>query len=488
MRIYDAERKDGLADNICGTTRVVAHIKHASLSNFDKMIASLKSMSANVSTVEDLIGQDQPDLALIVSILASAGWNLNDDIFTPSELWKARSTAIHKPMNYMHDGNIILGHIVKSQAVDKFGHEIVLGEGDEIPKDFDIEVAGVLYKALMERETLVKDILEKAKSGDMFVSMECLFPDFAYGFLDPETGETKIVERDESTAFLTKHLRIYRGSGEYNGYRVGRVLKDLVFGGQGFVSEPANPESVIKVAASKVAASNVFENDVSLTDISKGGVNSMDQKEIEAIIAERDEAKAALEKVQAEHNEVKQKLDDLVAQDFETKISAAQAKIDELTKELDGTKETIKAVQDEKVGLQKKLDETVAEANKAKAELEAINKLAMAKERMAKLAELKEIKDEESALAELAEMSPETFEIVLKYAGNSAAQETNQSEDNDNDNKETSEATKVLDDVEVEEEVEITGNADAEDSEKETARALAHVLTRGRHTETEGGE
>lgn len=485
MRIYDAEKQAGLAQSLCGdnglgVAKVVAKVKEASLSEFDKMIASLTAMSANVSTIEDLIGQDQPDLALVVSVLASVGWNLNDDVFTPPELWAARGTAIHKPMNHMHNGNIILGHIVKSHAVDKFGHEIVLEEGDEIPREFDIEVAGVLYKALPERTELIQEILAKAKDGEMFVSMECWFPDFAYGFLDPDTGRTRVVERDESTAFLTKHLRIFNGTGEFQGKRVGRVLKDFVFGGQGFVTEPANPESVIKMAAQKLLFSNGFEN-VTLTDISKGGVDSMDQKEIDVITKELEETKAGLETLKTEKEEIQKKLDEVNEQDFETKIGALQAKIDELASQLTEANSKAETVQGEKVELQKRLDDTVAEFEKAKSELETIKKSAIAKERLAKLSEVSEVKDKEKTLAELAEMSPETFEIVLKYAGKEKADESDQ------ETNAGSEANAVLDDAKVNEEVDVQLGND-EDSSDDTALALAHTLTGNKHKIDEGGE
>ena len=74
--------------------------------------------------------------------------------------------------------------------------------------------------------------------------MECLFPDFDYALAN-ENGETKIVKRDEESAFLTKHLRSYGGDGKYEDYKVGRLLRNLSFSGKGLVSKPANPRSVI---------------------------------------------------------------------------------------------------------------------------------------------------------------------------------------------------------------------------------------------------
>jgi hypothetical protein len=60
-----------------------------------------------------------------------------------------------------------------------------------------------------------------------------------------KVGETKIVKRNEASAFLTKHLRSYGGDGIYEDYKVGRLLRNLSFSGKGLVSKPANPRSVI---------------------------------------------------------------------------------------------------------------------------------------------------------------------------------------------------------------------------------------------------
>lgn len=501
MRIYDTEKSAGLTDCLCnkdgfGVAHIISPIKpvkdfsYSSTDIFSNMrldaINTLKSILAqsNINTLEDLIGKDQPDLAIVVSILASAGWNLNDDIFTPSELWKARETAIHKPMNHMHDGNIVLGHIVKSCAVDKNGNEIVLGENDVIPNDFDIEVAGVLYKALPERAELIEEILTKSNNGEMFVSMECWFPDFAYGFIDNTTGATKIVERNEDTAFLTKHLKIYNGTGEFEGRKIGRVLKDIIFGAQGFVTEPANPESVIRVAAEKVAASISFENR-DLDDVLKGGVDSMDKemKDLQEVLVKTNEEKDVLSK----------KIEAIEAEDFPTKIGALSATVEELTTNLTKSDEQIKTVQNDKVDLQKKLDDAVKAAEVATSDLDNVNKSIKAKERMAKLSEVSVIEDESSTLAELAEMSDSTFEMIMKYGPKKVKDdktEVNKTEANENKEDDGNTAIASLDDVKIdknESDFQV-GNDNADSNREEVAMALAHTLTRNKHKNDEGGE
>ena len=75
--------------------------------------------------------------------------------------------------------------------------------------------------------------------------MECFFKGFDYGLFNSETGEYKVLARNEETAFLTKYLRAYGGDGKHQNYKLGRVLRNITFSGKGFVDKPANPDSVI---------------------------------------------------------------------------------------------------------------------------------------------------------------------------------------------------------------------------------------------------
>jgi hypothetical protein len=89
----------------------------------------------------------------------------------------------------------------------------------------------------------------------MAVSMEARFNEFDYALLDESTGTVKIVTRDDDTAWMSRLLRWFGGEGVYtvkddNGkakvyYRIGRALRDIIFTGKGFVTNPANPDSII---------------------------------------------------------------------------------------------------------------------------------------------------------------------------------------------------------------------------------------------------
>jgi len=97
----------------------------------DRLQASVKSPTELAAELA------QPDLAYIQSILVSAGWNLNDDVFLPDEMWAARATPVHKPINVEHNETKIIGHMIQSQAVDKQGNVIEVAEGEQPPAEID---------------------------------------------------------------------------------------------------------------------------------------------------------------------------------------------------------------------------------------------------------------------------------------------------------------------------------------------------------------
>jgi hypothetical protein len=134
------------------------------------------------------------------------------------------------------------------------------------------------------------NIVAEIEGGKWFVSMECLFPDFDYA-LAKENGETKVVKRNEASAFLTKHLRSYGGDGIYEDYKVGRLLRNLSFSGKGLVSKPANPRSVI------LEGNDFFdESQAQILTLSSSKENDMSEsyeKQIADLQKELAEAKAA---------------------------------------------------------------------------------------------------------------------------------------------------------------------------------------------------
>lgn len=477
MRIYKAEKEAGIESkmNERGNSSlfVTAQLKAPTIKEYFGMsIADLIKSTDTVQTVEQLTGQEQPDLALVVAILVSTGWNDNDDIFTPTEVWKARLSALHKPMNDNHNGEKILGHIIQSRALDKSGNELVILEGESPPDKFDIEVAGVLYRQIPELKDRIDEIITKAKAGEIFVSMEAWFPNFGYGFMDSDNGNTKLVERTEATAFLTKHLKVYGGSGEYQGRRVGRVLKEIIFSAQGFVDKPANPESVIKVAANK--GSSFVTADLNEFLKEEGGGEDMEN---EKKVKELEDSLAA--KIQ-EIVELRKSADEIKAKEYDEQIVILKTQVDELTIGATEATNKIKTLEVEKSELQKNLDETTVRIEKSESELDGIQKDGIARDRLAKLSKIQDIKDEKATLAELRDMSDETFAVVIKYAG-----ETKVEDKKDDDGSEAAKA--ALDSVKEKEKetADLITNEDAKASETENWAGLGLTLL---NRKEKGGE
>lgn len=195
------------------------------------------------------INREQFDLHYLYTILASTGWNDNDDVFDRYETWAARSTAEDKPFNLQHDPNRIIGHITGNCVVNT-DYELVNSNlnVDALPDKFHILTSAVIYKHLRGKDAgltkATSELIEEINKGEWFVSMECLFANFDYAVITAD-GDHKIVQRTQDTAYLSKHLRVYGGRGEYQGNRVGRLMRNTTFSGKGLVKVPGNPESII---------------------------------------------------------------------------------------------------------------------------------------------------------------------------------------------------------------------------------------------------
>lgn len=228
--------------------------------------------------------ENQKDLMKMVSVLLSTGINRNDDVFIAGEILPVRNTGAHKPVTVEHDPKKVIGHIIRTFASEKNGKRVPDGQKPK-GKQFDITAESVIYKFLLPEET--EDIKVKAAAGELFVSVEVWFT--AFDFL---VGN-KIVKRTSETAgILEPKLRINGGSGFFEGQKLSRVLRKMILGGMATVSDPANPESIIKSVASfnsevvqdiedKIIASNVLEENLYFDE-------SKESPEIEIVIEQED--------------------------------------------------------------------------------------------------------------------------------------------------------------------------------------------------------
>lgn len=208
----------------------------------------LLSLEANASVKSSNEGQF--DLQKLYTILVSTGWNKNDEYFLQSEVWKARNSATDKPFNYEHDSRNVIGHITGSSVVDT-DYNVVADDCnvEDLPKKFHVLTSAVLYKGFVfGRDKLLanamKTLLAEIDKDEWYVSVESFFKHFDY-CLESSDGTIEIVERNDQTSYLTKHLRIFGGSGVYEDKKLGRVPRNMIFAGKGLVRKPGNPESFV---------------------------------------------------------------------------------------------------------------------------------------------------------------------------------------------------------------------------------------------------
>lgn len=210
-----------------------------------------ETVAANTSQKDLLkfaLENKQEDLQYFKAVYATCGFNLNDDVFVNEEFWDARKSPVLKPTNWQHKDKDIIGVIYAVEAQYLDGTPIDI-EKDVVPKDdFELIVYGVVYKYTFAE--FADEIEKRSKAGELFVSMETWFSDFTYALLDKDSQKMKIVARNDKTIGLDKYLKCFGGVGQYNGQRIGRVLKGMTFGGMGIVDRPANPGSRGLVQAS----------------------------------------------------------------------------------------------------------------------------------------------------------------------------------------------------------------------------------------------
>lgn len=360
MTIYEREIFDGLQEQIQAKASVM----------FDCQVIPGFSNPSDEQIKKSLaylgIEKDQTDLYYLNSVLVSAGWNKNDDVFTVENLWAAKNTPVNKQFNYMHNDNDIIGHITGSMVINKDGE--VIEDGTEVlPDHIDIITSAVIYRAWSDPEVRarIEKLISEIDDGKWAVSMECIFSDFDYAIVGPD-NQNKVLARTADSAFLTKHLRVYGGSGEYQGYKVGRLLKSFYFSGKGLVSQPANPRSIIFKRTS-----DPFENQSNI--------------EVSNFLAAME---VQMPKDTEKHEDLEAKANDIKAQFDEYKTKAEESKLEML----------------------KDSEKIVAEKNSAIATLES-----KVKELENTIAQIQAIKDEQEM--EIAKMKEEcnTTEKKMKW-------------------------------------------------------------------------
>lgn len=385
MKIYQAEKIANLEEAIaCASvmydSKIITH---------EQQVVDITDAAAVASEKDK--PWDERLLYRFDAVLASTGWNLNDDVFIPSELWAARHTPVDKMVNIGHDHNQIVGHMTSTFPA-LFDGTAIADDTESPPEEFDIIVQAVLYKKTREAEMneVIANIIEEIEEGKWCVSMECRFDDFHYMVIGKD-NERGIIHRNESTAFLTKHLRVFGGSGEFQGYKLGRVLANYSFSGKGLVKRPANQRSVILNTKNVEVSETIAE---SLID---------KEKQLEKDMNELETALARVKELEQEVFSLKNQLTEVVAE-----LTTAK---DELTKSV-ATIEARDAAIAAHVEQEKTLNERLSVAD---TELSALQTEKKSVERIAKLVSAGVSEDESKVIVEKwMALSDEQFAEIVR--------------------------------------------------------------------------
>jgi uncharacterized coiled-coil protein SlyX len=465
MNIYKQEIKDNIAD-LVQSSASVAYCTPATLSS-DKWSHSTEDVVNKIKA--DNANQKQIDLFYLKSVLVSTGWNKNDDVFDAGATWAARNTPEDKQFNFMHNENDIIGHITGSYVVDRDGNPM---DGDTQPDDFDIITEAVLYNSWTDPENRqrMNQIIAEIEEGKWFVSMECLFAGFDYALLD-EQGNAKLLERNEGSAFLTKHLRAYGGDGEYEGYKVGRSLRDISFSGKGLVSKPANPRSVILDASR--AFSLKLDTDI-LNTFPKGENDMSDTNLLEKQLAD---LRSELASTKEENDTLRAK----VAEASTKELDESMAKLETTVAEKEEAIKALETVAAEKDATITELQETLAkneEDTKDKMEeLRKLKKEEKARKRMASFLDLGfEAEEAEESIATYEDMDDATFETVLA-AMDKMKKKVGVKKDEEEAKKDKEEAAKKVDEEDDKEKAKKKAESEEAEAEEAAEEALEEVET-----------
>jgi len=395
IKIFQNEINDGIGE-LVKSTASVAYCSEASVKSDAPEEVIAKAIAEN---------KDQIDLYYLESVLVSCGWNKNDDVFMPEATWAARNTPEDKQFNFMHDENDIIGHITGSYVLSKDGKAV--SNDSPMPEDFDIITQAVLYNSWTnsENKERMEQIIAEIEEGKWYVSMECLFAGFDYA-LSNENGARKVLARDEESSFLTKHLRAYGGSGEYEGYKVGRALKNISFSGKGLVSKPANPRSVILKSVA-FTVDNDFNLDIGDLKMSE----NLLEKQLADVQAQLASAKAENEAIKAQIEEAKDK-------EFASKVEAFEATVEEKDASIAELEESIKSTQARVAELEDALAKSQEELTSAKEHMEEMKKKEKMEKRKAALVEAGFDQDDvDAALAAFDGLADEAFDSVVAMYG-----------------------------------------------------------------------
>lgn len=430
INVFDAEREAGIEEQIRSQASLAYVSQLCPAAPAAKSKNAFKPLNKNLlKDIKAIAGQKDKDVFRTFSILVSTSWNKNDDVFSQDEVWAAKETPTYKPANLEHDEKKIVGGIIGTWPVDDEYNLIDPNVSlDELPEVYHLLVSSVIYNQWQDPEykSRAEELIKKIEDGQMFVSMECVFSGFDYAVVAPN-DDNHIVARTNDTAFLSRHLRAYGGTGEYQGHKVGRLLKNITFSGKGFVEKPANPDSIIfdrETAFDFTNASitkNLFSYDngvsVRVGNDEFSETNSQENLDMSNDILndQIQELKEALAAVKAENKELNAQVAEANVGKWETQVAEMKEQVETISNDLSTASEDLTTA---KTKIEE-LEETLASESEARSKAEDLVKtMEDEKTQAGRTAQLIEAGlSEEEALAKIevfADLSDEQFEALAE--------------------------------------------------------------------------
>jgi hypothetical protein len=453
IEVFDAEKEDGLTLQIVATSSI-AYLSQLAPLDPDTNLARSFSKSLATITVDD------PGLYYMQDILVSTDENKNTDFFDREEVWNARATPTHKPLNFEHDDKNIIGHIIESVPVDE--DYVVIDNAtnvEDLPDFFHILNGSVIYKvwSTPEQEELITATIEEIEAGKWFVSMECTFRGFDFVVSNAE-GDKRVIKRDNSSAFLTKHLRQYGGTGLYvdkatgSEYKLARLLRKIAFSGKGLVKRPANPKSVInppsneQKSSSEETAISVYQDcDTQTTLSSEDTENNTMSESTDKVYQERISAlELEVQGLQKQVSEANTQASVAAMASLKTDVETKATEISQLTTQLDATKATI-------ADLTKRAETAEASEKEAKVELAKVQATQKRSDRLATLVSKGASQEQsESLVAKFENLTDDQFnEMATVLSAAFMKEECEEDKKKKEKDKAATDATKVIDTAQV---------------------------------------